>query len=214
MESIRGKTAIVGIGEVPTGIYQERSFIEQAVAVGEMAIQDAGIAKEEIDTVIPIIAVANPVDNANLVCSWLVEEMGMGKTCKANFVCASGGSSSSNSLKTAMGMIASGLSRTVLVVHTDKLGTGLDMGAAIAQFAVVSMSQEYEIPYGFSQLALAGFLQQRYMYDTGTTERQIASVVETMRKWAALNPNAMLRELRTADDVLASKVISAPETVV
>ncbi|MEW6554784.1 MAG: thiolase family protein [Actinomycetota bacterium] len=210
MESIRGKTAIVGIGEVPTGIYPERSFVEQAVAVSEMAILDAGISKDEIDTVIPVLAVANPIDNANMVCSWMVEEMGLGGSCKANFVCGSGGSSSSNSLKAAMGLICAGLSRAVLVVHSDRLGTGLDMGAAIAQFAVVSMSQEYEIPFGFSQLALAGFLQQRYMYDTGTTERQIASVVETLRKWAALNPNAMLRDLRTADDVLASKVISSP----
>ncbi len=210
MESIRGKTAIVGIGEVPTGLYPERSFIEQAVAVSEMAILDAGISKGEIDTVIPILAVANSIDNANLVCSILVEELGLGKTCKANFLCASGGSSSSNALKVAMGLIATGLSRAVLVVHSDRLGTGLDMGAAIAQFAVVSISQEYEAPFGFSQLALAGFLQQRYMYDTGTTERQIASVVETLRKWAAINPNAMLRDIRTTDDVLASKVISSP----
>ena len=210
MGSIRGKTAIVGIGEVPTGMYPERSFIEAAVAVSEMAIKDAGISKEEIDTVIPILAVANPIDNANMICSWMVEEMGLGKTCKANFVCGSGGSSSANSLKTAMGLINSGLSKAVLVVHSDRLGTGLDIASAIAQFAVVSISQEYEAPYGFSQLALAGFLQQRYMYETGTTERQIACVVETMRKWAALNPNAMLRELRTADDVLQSKMISSP----
>jgi acetyl-CoA C-acetyltransferase len=210
MESIRGKTAIVGIGEVPTGIYPERSFVEQVVTVSEAAILDAGIEKGEIDTVIPIVAVANSLDNANLICSMVVEEMGMGKTCKANFLCASGGSSSANALKTAIGLISAGLSKAVLVVHSDRLGTGLNIGEAITQFAAVSMSQEYEIPFGFSQLALAGFLQQRYVYDTGTTERQIASVVETMRKWAALNPNAMLREIRTADEVLASKVISSP----
>jgi acetyl-CoA C-acetyltransferase len=210
METIRGKTAIVGIGEVPTGMYPERSLIEAAVTVSEMAIEDAGIGKEEIDTVIPIIVVADPVDNANMVCSWLVEEMGMGRTCKANFVCASGGSSSANSLKTAIGLVLTGQAKAVLVVHSDRLGTGLDMAAAIQQFAVVSISQEYEAPFGFSQLALAGFLQQSYMHDTGTTERQIASVVETLRKWAALNPNAMLREIRTADDVLASEIISSP----
>jgi acetyl-CoA C-acetyltransferase len=208
--SIRGKTAIVGLGEIPTGIYPDRSFVEQAVTVSEMAIRDAGISKDEIDTVIPILAVANPVDNANMICSLMVEELGLEKSCKANFMCASGGSSSSNSLKAAIGLILSGLSETVLVVHSDKLGSGLDMGAAIQQFAVVSMSQEYEVPFGFSQLALAGCLQRRYMHDTGTTERQIACVVETLRKWAALNPNAMMREMRTAEEVLQSKMISTP----
>ncbi|MDY6794560.1 MAG: hypothetical protein SWK76_04660 [Actinomycetota bacterium] len=76
MESIRGKTAIVGIGEVPTGVHPERSFIERAVAVSEMAILDSGMDKSEIDTIIPIVVVADPVDNANMICSWLVEGMG------------------------------------------------------------------------------------------------------------------------------------------
>lgn len=210
MESIRGKTAIVGTGEVPTGIYPDRSLVEAAVTVSEMAIKDANIPKSDIDTVIPIVVVANNLDNANMICSQMVEELGLGRTCKANYLCASGGSSSANALKTAMGLVSTGLSKAVLVVHSDRLGSGLDLALAIQQFAVVSISQEYESPYGFSQLALAGFIQQRYMYDTGTTERQIASVVETLRKWAALNPNAMMKTPRTADEVLDSKVISSP----
>ncbi len=210
MESIRGKTAIVGIGEVPTGIYPERSLIEAAVAASEMAIRDANIPKEDVDTVIPILVVANNVDNANMICSQMVEELGLGKTAKANFLCGSGGSSSANALKVAMGLVSTGLSKGVLVIHSDRMGSGLDLALAIQQFASVAISPEYESPYGFSQLGLAGFLQQRYMYDTGTTERQIASVVETLRKWAALNPNAMMKTPRTADEVLESKIISSP----
>ncbi|MBI9074963.1 MAG: thiolase family protein [Desulfatibacillum sp.] len=210
MHPIRGKAAIVGIGEVPTGHYPERSFIDAAVRVGTMAIRDAGIPKEDIDTIIPIGAVANPLDNANLVCSCLVEEMGLGKTAKSNFQVMSGGSSSANSLKTAVALVNSGLSKAVLVLHCDRLGTGIDFEAAITTFSKSSISQEYESPYGFSQLALAGLLQQRYMHDTGTTERQVAAVVESLRKWAGLNPNAMLRKPRTADEVLDSKVISSP----
>ncbi|ACL02866.1 Acetyl-CoA acetyltransferase-like protein [Desulfatibacillum aliphaticivorans] len=210
MDSIRGKAAIVGIGEVPTGFYPDRSFIEAAVTVGVQAIKDAGIPKEEIDTVIPIGAVSNSLDNSNLVCSWLVEEMGLGKTAKSNFQVMSGGSSSANSLKTATALVTSGLSKAVLVVHSDRMSSGIDFEAAITAFSKVSINQEYESPYGFSQLALAGLLQQRYMHDTGTTERQIASVVESLRKWAALNPNAMMRTPRTADEVLDSKMICSP----
>ncbi|MGD0855682.1 MAG: thiolase family protein [Dehalococcoidia bacterium] len=210
MASIRGKTAIVGIGEVPTGIYPDRTFVEQAVEAAVMAITDAGIPKKEIDTVIPIGAVANPLDNNNLVCSLLIEELGLGKTAKSNFQIMSGGSSSSNALKTAVSLINAGFSKSVLVVHSDRLGSGLDLSAAITVFAKASISQEYEAPFGFSQLALAGMFQQRYMHDTGTTERQIASVVESLRKWAALNPNAMMKKPRTADEVLDSPMLSAP----
>ncbi|MBN2283807.1 MAG: thiolase family protein [Deltaproteobacteria bacterium] len=211
MGSIRGKTAVVGVGEVPTGMYPERSFIDAAVSASEMAIKDAGIRKEDIDTVIPIVVVSNALDNANMICSWMVEELGLGRTAKSNFQVASGGSSSANALKTAAALVNAGLSKAVLVVHSDRLGTGLDLGMAITMFAKVSTSQEYEMPYGFSQLALAGLLQQRYMHDTGTTERQIAAVVETNRKWAALNPNSIFyKKPITIEKVLESPVISSP----
>ena len=210
MDTIRGKTAIVGIGEVPTGHFPDRSFIDAAVTVSEQAIRSANIKKQDIDTVIPIGVVGNPLDNANVVCSWLVEELGLGGTAKSNFQIMSGGSSSASSLKTAAALVLTGLSKAVMVVHCDRLGTGLDLNSAINMFAKASVSQEYEMPYGWSQLALAGMLQHRYMHDTGTTERQIASVVESLRKWAALNPNAMLRKPKTADEILDSPIISSP----
>lgn len=53
MSKIRGKTAIVGIGEVPTGHYPNRSFIKAATVASIMAIKDAGIDKSLIDTIIP-----------------------------------------------------------------------------------------------------------------------------------------------------------------
>ncbi len=210
MENIRGKAAIVGIGEVPTGHFPDRSFIKAAVDVCEMAMRDAGRPENEIDTVMLIGVVSNPMDNANMVCSWIIEELGLGKTAKSNFQVMSGGSSSANSLKVASALVITGLSKAVLVVHCDRMGTALDLNTAIWMFSKASVSQEYESPYGFSQLALAGFLQQRYMHDTGTTERQIASVVESLRKWAALNPNAMLRKPKTTDEILNSKIISSP----
>lgn len=209
-DSIRGKAAIVGIGEVPTGQFPDRSFISAAVDVCDMAIRDAGISKDEIDTVIPIGVVSNGLDNANMICSWMIEELGMAKTAKANFQVMSGGSSSANSLKVATALVCTGLSKAVMVVHCDRMGTGIDLGTALTQFSKVSVNQEYETPYGFSQLALGGLLQQRYMHDTGTTEEQIAAVVTSLRKWAALNPNAFLGKPKTVAEITASKMISSP----
>ena len=208
--SIRGKAAIVGIGEVPTGLFPDRSFISAAVDVCDMAIKDAGISKDEIDTVIPIGVVSNALDNANMLCSWMIEELGMTKTAKSNFQVMSGGSSSANSLKVATALVCAGLSKAVLVVHCDRMGTGIDLDSALTQFSKVSVNQEYESPYGFSQLALGGLLQQRYMHDTGTTEKQIAAVVTSLRKWAALNPNAFLRKPKTVEEIVSSKMISSP----
>lgn len=207
---LRGKAAIVGIGELPTGHFLERSLTESAVDAAVMAIRDSGMDKGEIDTIIPIGAISSPLDNNNLVCSYLIEELGLGASARANFQVMSGGSSSSNALKVATALLATGLSRGVLIVHSDRMGTGLDPQVAVDIFSKASVNQEYEIPYGWSQLGLGALIQQRYMFDSGTTERQIAAVIESLRKWAALNPNAMIRSPRSADEVLASEVISSP----
>jgi acetyl-CoA acetyltransferase len=210
MIEMRGKAAIVGIGEVPTGHFPDRTFSDAAVSVAEMAIKDAKIDKRIIDTVIPIGVVSNPLNNGNMVCSQMIEALGLGGHAKSNFQVMSGGSSSASSLKVASALVATGLSKAVLVIHCDQMGTQLDLETAIHTFSKVSVSPEYETPYGWSQLGLGGLMQQRYMHDTGTNERQIASVVESLRKWAALNPNAMMRTPRTVDEVLESPMISTP----
>lgn len=210
VKQLRGKSAIVGIGELPTGHFPDRSLTRSAVDVAVMAIRDSGLDKSEIDTVIPLGTIANGLDNTNFVCSYLVEELGLGISARANFQVMSGGSSSSNALKVASALVATGLSRGVLVVHSDRLGTGLDPQVAVDMFSKASVNQEYEIPYGWSQLGLGALIQQRYMFDSGTSERQVAAVIESLRKWAALNPNAMIRSPRSAEEVLASEVISSP----
>lgn len=210
MIDMRGKAAIVGIGEVPTGHFPNRTFSDAALSVAEMAIKDANIDKRDIDTVIPIGVVSNSLNNANIICSQMIESLGLGGHAKSNFQVMSGGSSSANSLKVASALVATGLSKAVLVIHSDRMGTELDLETAVHFFSKASVSPEYEMPYGWSQLGLGGLMQQRYMHDTGTTERQVAAVVESLRKWAALNPNAMMRTPRTIDEILESPIISSP----
>lgn len=208
MSTIRGKTAIVGIGEVPTGRYPDRTLMEAAVEVAEQAIRASGILKKEIEAVIPIGIVSDPIANVSMSISWLIEELGLGSAAKSNFGLFSGGSSSSNSLMTAVALVISGLSKSVLVLHSDRMGTGIDLKSAIGAFSRGGISQEFELPYGFSQLASASMGTVRYMYESGATEREMASVVETLRKWAALHPNAMMRKPKSVDELLDSPVIS------
>jgi acetyl-CoA C-acetyltransferase len=208
MDTIRGKAAIVGVGEVPTGKYPERTLIEAAVDVAEQAIRDAGISKKEIETVIPIGILADPISNSTMACSWLIEELGLGSVAKSNFLIFSGGSSSSNSLKTAVALVTTGLSKAVLVVHSDRMGTGIDLTSAISVFSKGGINQEFESPYGYSQLASASMGTVRYMYESGASEREMAAVVESLRRWAALNPNAMMRKPKSIDQIMDSPIIS------
>ena len=58
-----GDFAVIGTGEVPTGNFPERSEFEIAYEVSRMAIQDAGIDKNEIGAVLTAGHIMNNPDN-------------------------------------------------------------------------------------------------------------------------------------------------------
>lgn len=205
---MKRKIAIVGIGEVPSGRYPERSAIECALKATRMAIQDAGVGKERIDTVIPTAALCSPQFNTDLVTGRVWEELGL--RIRNNVQLFSGGATGASMLKVAEGLITTGVSECILFLHTDKLGTDISPQAGIDLFATAGISREWEMPYGLHYSAVAGLITQRYMYETGTTAEQLASVCVSNRKWAELNPNAMFRKPMTIEEVLASKILSTP----
>jgi len=51
---------------------------------------------------------------------------------------------------------------------------------------------------------------QRHMYQYGTTSEQLAEIAVATRKWAAMNPLAVMRDPITIDDVLNSPIVSSP----
>lgn len=210
MNDLKGRVAIVGIGEVPSGRFPEREPIVAAVASARQAIIDAGIKKEEIDAVVPTAALWSGQYNTELVCCRIVEELGLGGKAKMNFQVFSGGSSCCNMLKVSAGLILLGLARCVLCVHSDRLGTGVTGQGGIDLFSTAGISKEWEAPYGLHYSAIAGLVTRRYMFETGTTEEQLASVCVSNRKWAELNPNAMFRKPLTVEEVMASKMLSTP----
>lgn len=210
MNSLKGKIAIIGIGEVPTGRYPERTALAAALDASVQAIKDAGISKNEIDVIIPTGHLANRRFNTDLIFSVLVEELGLGTTSRVNVQVFAGGASSAMMLKTAAGLINAGMARAVLCVHSEKLGTGMSMQEVIDLFATLGIPSEWETPYGVHFSAVAGLFTTRYMYETGTTAEQIASVCVSNRKWAELNPNAMFRKPLTVEQVLLSKMLSTP----
>ena len=75
---------MVGIGEVPSGRFPERSEIEAAVLAARGAILDAGLSPRDIDVVMPTGALASRHFNVDLVFSWLCEELGMLRSAKMN----------------------------------------------------------------------------------------------------------------------------------
>jgi acetyl-CoA acetyltransferase len=201
---------VIGIGEVPTGRHPERTALEAALLSARMAILDSGIDKSEIDVVMPAGALFSREFNTSLGVGRLVEELGLLGTAGTNVQVFAGGSSGTVMLQLASGLVKAGVARSVLCVHSDQLGTGVDKTEGIDLFATVGMSPEWEIPFGVNFSAIAGLMTRRYMHETGTTDEQLASVCVSNRKWAELNPNAMYRTPLTVEQVLASKMLATP----
>ncbi|MGQ9652824.1 MAG: thiolase family protein [Thermodesulfobacteriota bacterium] len=209
MSGLRGKVAIVGIGEVPTGRFPDKPAIYHAVASARMAIRDSGIDKDEIDFVMPTAAMFSFSYIGELTTARLVEELGL-KNCKKNCLIFSGGSSSSTGLQMAGAMIASGVARAVLFSHSEKLGTAITGQEGIDLFSVSGISPEWEVPFGQHYSTVAALATTRYKYETGCTDEQLAAVCVSNRKWAELNPNAFFRKPLTIEEVLSSKMLSTP----
>ncbi len=211
MSSFKGNVAVVGIGEVPTGKFAERPCLQSALEACREAILDAGIRKDEIDTIIPTGTFFDRRYNTDMVFSKLVEELGLLGKAKSNFQVFAGGSSSSAMVKTASGLISSGIARVVLCVQSDKTGSA-PVQEMIDMFATFGIPEEWETPFGFFMAGSGGMFATRYMHETGTTPAQIASVVVSNRKWAALNPHAMLRRQLTVEEILDATMVASPLT--
>ena len=209
MDCKRGGSAIVGVGEVPTGRFPDKGAITFALEASRLAIRDAGIDKDEIDFVIPTTAVFSFQFSNELTTCRLVEELGL-KNVIANATVFSGGSSSTNALRIASALIETGRARTILFVHCDKLGTGVSAQGGIDLFSTAGISMEWEVPYGQHYSTVAALATQRYKYETGTTDEQLSAVCVSNRKWAQLNPNAFFRKPLTIEEVMASKMLSTP----
>ena len=76
------KSAVVGIGEVPSGKFPDRSELEAAMIVCREAILDAGLSPRDIDVILPVGALANSHWQVDLVFSRLCEELGMLRSVK------------------------------------------------------------------------------------------------------------------------------------
>ncbi len=209
MSRLRGKVAIVGIGEVPTGRFPEKAAIYHAIESARLAIKDAGIGKDEIDFVMPTAALFSPQFNTELVTCRIAEELGLGNAT-TNCQVFAGGSSGGCFLKLGGSLIEAGLANYVLCVHADRLGSGVSLQGGIDLFSTAGISVEWEVPFGQHYSTIAALTTTRYQYETGSADEHMAAVCVSNRKWAELNPNAKFRKPLTIDEVMSSKMLSTP----
>ncbi|HEX6959403.1 MAG TPA: acetyl-CoA acetyltransferase [Ferrovibrio sp.] len=197
--SLRGRTAIVGIGGAGWGEAPGRSAIELLGDAALAAIADAGLELKDIDGLcaatsthaFPTLSVA--------------EYLGI----KPSFFDGTnvGGSSFEMHLLQAALALDAGICNAVLICY------GSTQRTAGGRLVSMSEPQWHEVPFKprnpITAYALAA---QRHMHEFGTTREMLADIAVAARQWANLNPHAFARGPLSREDVLASRMISDPLT--
>ena len=195
--TLRGKAAIVGIGEVPTRrSYPGRTMYGLCAEAARSAIQDAGLRKEDITGLIT---------DGSSPPAGMAEYIGIRPTFATGVNMQ--GASGATGVVVAAAVINAGVCDTVLVV----------MGSTRAEraqgAAPPSVRSEWEEPFGMAAGANTGYgmMYRRHMYEYGTTEEQLAKVAADQRHNALTNENAVFNgQPVTVDDVLNSRYINYP----
>ena len=199
--SIRGKAAIVGaaesdLGEVGPG-FTPLDLIGQAT---NRALVDAGLEKKDVDGLF----------SASAYYSMATVSAGeyLGIRPRYSDATNMGGSSFVSHLLHAAAALEAGLCEVALVTYasTQRSGGGFR--------GLSEPPNPYETPYEprypVSMYALAA---SRHMHEYGTTREQLAEVAVATREWAKLNPKAFKRDALTVEDVLASRMVSSPLSI-
>lgn len=206
----RGKLAIIGIGEVPTGIMPERTRWDIMYEICMQAVRDSGLHKNDIEGVISVAPQAQPRFNAELSFGKIPEELGLWG-CRDVCMCNAGGASTSNCLRLAEQWIHSGVAKTVLIPQVTVHST-IPVEDLINFFALAGMDMQWEYPFGTTYNGVLAMMTRRYMHASGTTAEEMASVVVSLRKWATLDPNSMFykKDVPSIEKVLGSDMVSDP----
>jgi acetyl-CoA acetyltransferase len=196
--SVRGRAAIVGaaesdLGEVGPG-FTPLDLIGQAT---DRALTDAGLEKKDVDGLFSAsVYYQMPTLSAG-------EYLGIRP--RYSDATMMGGSSFVSHLLHAAAAIEAGLCEVALITYasTQRSEGGFH--------GVSDPPAPYETPYGprypVSMYAMAA---SRHMHEYGTTREQLAEVAVAAREWASLNPKAFKRDDLTVEDVLVSRMVSSP----
>ena len=199
MDSMRGKSAIVGMATAGVGEAPGFSAMELLGQAAVKAVNEAGLKMQDIDGVF-----AATSSHAFPTMS-VVEYLGL----KPRFFDGTnvGGSSFEMHLLQATLALEAGLCDAALVCY------GSNQRTAGGRLVSMSEPQWHETPYKPRHPITAyGLATSRHMAEYGTTREDLAEIALAARRWANLNPEAFARGPLTKEEVLGARMISDPLT--
>ena len=200
--TIKGKACIAGAYEHPTRKAEDKSVAQLHAEVAKGALADAGLAKSDVD------GYFCAGDAPGLGPLSMVDYMGL----KVRHVDSTdtGGSSYLIHVAHAAQAIAAGKCRVALVTLAGRPRSEGSSGTQPRSYGAASPDVPFEAPYGAVTVNMYAMCAMRHMHEYGTTSEQLAWIKVAASHHAQHNPNAMLREVVTVEEVVGSPVIADP----
>jgi acetyl-CoA acetyltransferase len=205
--SLKDKTAIVGVGQLPFAKDIGRSEEVTALEASRLALEDAGLEPSDIDGMMKW-SIQNTSENA------IARSLGVPNLRFFGEVGYGGGGGCGVVGHAAAG-IAAGMARCVLVYRSRNRGSGGRPWAGTSREREVTAADMNETalfsPYGFVRpVDQVAMFARRVLHERGYTTRHLGWIATAMRRHAGNNPIAMMRQPITVDDHQNSRFISEP----
>ncbi len=200
--STKGKAYIVGAYEHPLRKAPDHSVAQLHAEVAKGALEDAGLTKNDIDGY--FCAGDAPGGNVWSMANYM--------NLKLRHIDSTdmGGTSYLLHVAHAAQAIALGKCNVALVTLAGRPNSEGSSGTQVRDRGANMPDGPFEAPYSPVTVNLYAMCAMRHMYEFGTTSEQLAWVKVAASHHAQHNPNAMLRNVVTVEEVLASPMISDP----
>ena len=200
--SIKRKACVVGAFEHPARKALDKSVAQLHAESARGALLDAGLTKDDID------GYFCAGDAPGLGPLSMVDYMGL----KVRHIDSTdtGGSSYVVHVAHAAEAIALGKCDVALVTLAGRPRSEGSSGTQARNYGAAAPDVAFEFSYGMATANGYAMVAMRHMYEFGTTSEQLAWIKVAASHHAQHNEHAMLRDVVTVEDVLASPMISDP----
>ncbi|MBU6190475.1 MAG: thiolase domain-containing protein [Betaproteobacteria bacterium] len=200
--SIRGKAHIIGAYEHPTRLAPDKSVAQLHMECALGAVRDAGLTLADVD------GYFCAGDAPGLGALSMIEYMGI----RPRHIDSTdtGGSSYLIHVSHAAQAIAAGHCNIALITLAGRPRSEASSGLQPRNFGANIPDQPFEAPFGLLTINSYALVAARHMHEFGTTAEQLAWIKVAASHHAQHNPHAMLRQVLTVDEVLASPMVSDP----
>lgn len=200
------KVCIVGVGETAHMRESGRTTFSMACEAVKKAILDAGLELKDVD------GMTSYMMNDSTAASNVAEALGIQLNYGLDIV--GGGSSGEALVAHAVGLIAGGYCKTMVIFRSMNGRSGNRMGgqSPTGPRATVAGGQNAWSTLAGMTTPAQGFGNgcMRHMADYGTTSRDLGAIAVAHRKHATLNPKALMKTAITIEDHQNSRWVSKP----